>query len=179
MTRGMRNGLILAAVHLAIVGSLGVKLLADRATRPRVWVRAAPVDPNLPIRGRYLSLRLVVDHYERMPSPTVLPGMAPGQVTTIWGEPKMVRFEARDGRLSATGSDVDTGVTGHIARRASGEVVVLDPVAFFIPESVRDPSIRRAGEELWAEVTLPRRGPPRPIRLGVKKDGTLTPLIPK
>ena len=52
MTRGTRNGLILAAIHLAIVGSLGVKLLADRAMLPRAWVRAAPVDPNLPIRGR-------------------------------------------------------------------------------------------------------------------------------
>ncbi len=176
MTRGMRNGLILAAIQLAIVASLGVKLLADRANCPRVWVRTAPVDPNLPIRGRYLSLRLVVDHYERMPSPTVLRGMAPGQVTTIWGEPKMVRFEVRDGRLTATGSDVDTGVLGHVIRRGDRESLELDPVAFFISESVRDPSIRRAGEELWAEVTIPRRGPPRPIRLGVKKNGTLTPL---
>jgi hypothetical protein len=30
--------------------------------------------------------------------------------------------------------------------------------------------------EVWAEVTLPRRGPPRPIRLGIKKDGVVTPL---
>ncbi|MCZ6514734.1 MAG: hypothetical protein O6850_02600 [Acidobacteria bacterium] len=30
--------------------------------------------------------------------------------------------------------------------------------------------------QLWAEVTLPRQGPPRPIRLGVKKEGLLTPL---
>ena len=57
MTRGTRNGLILAAIHLAIVGSLGVKLLADRAMLPRAWVRAAPVDPNLPIRGRYVQIR--------------------------------------------------------------------------------------------------------------------------
>ena len=34
MTRGVRNGLILAALHLALVGSLGVKLLADCATSP-------------------------------------------------------------------------------------------------------------------------------------------------
>jgi hypothetical protein len=36
--------------------------------------------------------------------------------------------------------------------------------------------VRAPGEELWVEVTLPRRGPPRPIRLAVKKDGVLTPL---
>jgi hypothetical protein len=50
------------------------------------------------------------------------------------------------------------------------------PVAVFIPEHLLDPSFRPAGEELWAEVTLPRRGPPRPIRLGVMRDGRLTPL---
>lgn len=110
-----RKGLIVALVHLAIVGSLGAKLLYDRATRPREWVHVLPVDPDLPIRGRYVRLR-------------------------IEGRP------------------------------------LDDQIAFFIPEHVPDPSIREAGEELWAEVTLPRRGPPRPIRLGVKKNGVLTPL---
>jgi hypothetical protein len=54
--------------------------------------------------------------------------------------------------------------------------VLALPVAFFIPEHVLDPSRRPAGEELWVEVTVPGKGPPRPIRLGVKKDGALTPL---
>jgi hypothetical protein len=49
-------------------------------------------------------------------------------------------------------------------------------IAFFIPEHVADPSIRPAGEELWAEVTVPPKGPPRPIQLGVMKNGLLTPL---
>jgi hypothetical protein len=51
-----------------------------------------------------------------------------------------------------------------------------EPVAFFIPERVPDPSQRAAGEELWVEVTIPKKGPPRPIRLGVKKGDTLTVL---
>jgi hypothetical protein len=176
MTRGMRNGLILALIHLAIVGSLGVKLLADRATRPRVWVRAAPVDPNLPIRGRYVSLRLEIDRFGNMPPPVERPGFPAGRNGTWWAAPKAVRLEVHDGRLSANGSDVDTGVMGHVVKRPGGEVLELDPVAFFIPDSARDPSIRPAGEELWAEVTIPRRGGPRPIRLGVKKNGALTPL---
>ena len=49
-------------------------------------------------------------------------------------------------------------------------------VVFFIPQNVPDPSRRAAGEELWVEVSLPKKGAPRPIRLGVKKDGVLTPL---
>src|SRR4029434_97727 len=55
------KGLVLAAVHVGLVAALGAKLLYDRATRPRVWTLAAPYDPNLPIRGRYVSLQLVVE----------------------------------------------------------------------------------------------------------------------
>jgi hypothetical protein len=29
---------------------------------------------------------------------------------------------------------------------------------------------------LWAEVTIPRKGPPRPIRLGVKRNGRIQPV---
>jgi hypothetical protein len=41
---------------------------------------------------------------------------------------------------------------------------------------VDDPSRRQRGEEPWVEITIPRAGAPRPIRLGVRKDGQLTPL---
>jgi hypothetical protein len=54
--------------------------------------------------------------------------------------------------------------------------VVSAQTAFFVPEHLPDPSRRAAGEELWIEATIPRKGPPRPIRLGVKKDGIITPL---
>ena len=109
----LAKGLIVAALHTALTASLGAKLLIDRATRPREWVHVLPVDPDSPLRGRYVRLRI----------------------------------EGRSEQL-----------------------------AFFIPEHVPDPSIRPEGEELWAEVTIPKRGAPRPIRLAVKKDGVLTPL---
>jgi hypothetical protein len=48
-----------------------------------------------------------------------------------------------------------------------------EPLAYFIPEDVEDPSRRR---DLWVEVTVPPTGAPRPIRLGVKQDGALAPL---
>ena len=53
-----RKGLILAAFQCLLVLSLSGKLLYDRSTCPRVWVKTAQWDPNLPIRGRYLALRL-------------------------------------------------------------------------------------------------------------------------
>jgi len=51
------------------------------------------------------------------------------------------------------------------------------PLAFFITEHIPDPSRRPPGEELWVEVTIPKKGPPRPIRIGIKKaDGPIVPL---
>jgi len=49
-------------------------------------------------------------------------------------------------------------------------------VAYFLPPNVPDPSRRAEGEELWVEVSVPKSGAPRPIRLGVKRNGVLTPL---
>jgi hypothetical protein len=51
-------------------------------------------------------------------------------------------------------------------------------VVFFVPEhqtEVDSLRSRRNSPELWAEVTIPRKGPPRPIRLGIKKDGQIQP----
>ena len=161
MTLGTRRGLLIAAIHVAIVCSLGAKLLVDRATRPRVWARVAPYDPNLPIRGRYVSLQIE---------------------GTLEGIPASgsedVTLAAQNGSLLFVPTQRTTGLTVLSRRRPDGTAVAVltQPVAFFIPEHQVDPSVRARSEELWAEVTLPSHGPPRPIRLGVKKDGRLTPL---
>jgi hypothetical protein len=160
MNSAKTRGLVIAALHLAMVASLGGKLLADRAMRPRVWARAAPIDPNLPIRGRYVQLRVEA-------APTT-------GVEKVAG---LVRLSKEGDRLVATSVTGSDGLYAHSITRNGELVVVVDhSVAYFIPEHVPDPSRRPDGEELWVEVTLPRGGPPRPIRLGVKKDGQLTPL---
>jgi hypothetical protein len=160
MSPQLRKGLIVAALHVALVASLGAKMVADRASRPRVWARVAPADPDLPIRGRYVRM--------------AIQGAAAGTVHSIY-----------DGRFQPTVSNNelvfvpagDGGLFGRVQQRDGRYIVVLrEPLAFFIPEHVPDPSIRPAGEELWVEVTLPRHGAPRPVRLGVMKNGTLTPL---
>jgi len=162
MTAGMRKGLIVAAIHLALVSSLGAKLVIDRATRPRVWARTYPVDPDHPLRGRYVLMRVQAEAI----------GFVRGQ--SIEG----VKLVARGETLGLEAVSEDTGLTAHVTTTRDGrEVAVLDqPLAYFIPEHVHDPSQRSPGEELWVEVTLPKRGGPRPIRLGVKKDGVVTPL---
>ena len=56
----LRKGLLLGALQVALVASLGAKLAWDRHRLPRAWAKAATYDPNLPIRGRYLALQLEV-----------------------------------------------------------------------------------------------------------------------
>jgi hypothetical protein len=65
----------------------------------------------------------------------------------------------------------------NVQRRDNNLVAIINgETAYFLPEHKNGPILRNRGEELWIEATIPRKGPPRPIRLGVRKDGVLTPL---
>jgi uncharacterized membrane-anchored protein len=159
------KGLILAVLHAAIVISVGAKLLYDRATQPRVWVETIPVDPDLPIRGRYIRLQLMVT--------------APAISSH---EARRVKLRVENHRLIAEPDAAPSALSElHVVwrTRPGGEAVAIlsPPVAFFLPEHARDASVRAHGEELWVEVSVPKKGAPRPIRLGVKKgDAPITPL---
>lgn len=164
MSAGVRNGLIVAILHVALVSGLGIKFVADRMTRPRVWARVAPYDPNLPIRGRYVRLQLEVT-----PLDGTLP--APDQSRVP------VDLQVRNEVLVAVPASRSNGLfLRGFERQGQRRAALTQPIAYFIPEHVSDPSQRPAGEELWVEVTIPKHGAPRPIRLGVIKNGTLTPL---
>jgi hypothetical protein len=152
------RGAVVAALQCLMVLSLAGKYAVDRARLPRVWAKTAPVDPNLPLRGRYVRMRLEVE---------VAGDAAPRAWTPV-------RLDAVSGSLTATPESTPTGVT--ITRTGDRQWTIAEPVAFFIPERAPDPSRRAPGEELWVEVTVPKHGAPRPIRLGVRKDGVLTPL---
>lgn len=167
------KGLVIAVVHVGLVASLGAKLLYDRAMQPRVWALAAPYDPSLPIRGRYVSLRLAVEP-RGVQETKFGPGWQPPKSVTLSVEGERLVAEAEPQRSGYDASDLHV----QFVQRRGEKLAVLDkPVAFFIPEHVPDPSIRPQGEELWVEVTIPKKGPPRPIRLGVKTgDGPIVPL---
>jgi hypothetical protein len=207
--RPLYKGLLLAAIHVALVCSLGAKLLYDRHSRPRVWAETRAYDPDLPIRGRYLSLQLIVEAEGFTPPKTR------GELNT-WGagEEKHARLEVRNGKLFAVKDDSgDYSIWYSPApwvampqlpkRDCEKELpekqptcwdqqtleqnrVPIDfplvaalqqPVLYYIPEHALDPTpLRIDKKELWAEVTLPKKGPPRPIQLALKKDGLWTPL---
>jgi hypothetical protein len=176
------RGCVLATLQVSLVATLGAKLLYDRATYPRVWARAVPFDPDAPIRGRYVSLQLEVDA-------PALPVPAVPEAQRLWrsvGEPVPVTVAAENGRLVARrDAQAEPGAGYRLDRDAvsfrqarDGRVfpVLARPVLYFIPEHAADPSNRQPGEELWVEVTLPAKGPPRPIRLGVKTGEA--PIVP-
>jgi len=56
-----KTSIALLLIQLALVSSIAAKYIYQRSTCPRVWTRAAAYDPELVMRGRYLSLRLTVD----------------------------------------------------------------------------------------------------------------------
>ena len=58
--RALRSGIGLAAVQAVLMLSTGVLFWIDREISPRAWVATAPVDPNLPIRGRYITMTMLV-----------------------------------------------------------------------------------------------------------------------
>lgn len=173
------KGVIVAVLQIALVVSMGGKMLYDRATRPRVWVRTANYDPDLPIRGRYVSLRLEA-------TPEEFGDKELQDASRRYGYSKSVKLEAKDGKLVAVPAQENENTDISVIVRtvylpgtppiASQGTFIQEPVAFFIPENAQNPTRLNSGEELWVEVTVPKKGLPRPIRLGIKKDGVLTPL---
>jgi hypothetical protein len=162
----LTKGIAVAVLHLLIVLSLGGKLLYDRAHCPRVWVRTGWIDPDLPIRGRYMSLQLQVQ------SPWIKPSKE------YWWN--SVTLAVENGTLVARKSEADTGLSISSWRNPQTQPPAamhsLDqPVVFFLPANADFPQIK-PGVELWAEVTIPRKGPPRPIQLALKRGTQWTPL---
>jgi hypothetical protein len=115
-----------------------------------------PADPNLPVRGRYLSLRLLVENANN--------DQTHGFVRC--------RLAVENGRLVSHPDSEGTNTISYFRNRW-----ILDkPVAFFIAEHASDPTRQFAGQPLFALVTVPPKGDPRPIELAIAKNGQLVPL---
>lgn len=166
----MHKRLLLGALQIVLVLSLGAKLLYDRVTRPRVWVLTAVYDPELPIRGRYLS--------ERLKIPSVGFTYSGKNVQNSWFENRNWAYlEIRDGQLIAKSDGPGPGMWIYLQKNPNGSVEAWseEPVLVFIPDLADIPTLN-PGQEMWVEVTIPKQGQPRPIRIGIKKDGVITPL---
>ena len=183
--------LVLLAFQLVLVGSIAAKYLYQRWTCPRVWTRAAAFDPSLPMRGRYLSLQLVVDGCQstlqsakQAQFPRALDGTQGGTRYAVRSMENF-RFPARiaveNNKLVAIRvPDPEGAHPGELIVAAPGtpceDMRLLRPVDFYIPEHAVDPTGLKPGQELWIEVTLPPKGPPRPIQLALKENNAWHPL---
>ena len=162
---------MIALLQVALLAAVGGKLLYDRAVLPKAWIETAGVDPDLPIRGRYVALNLVLPAVEEAP--------IAASATLAYG-----RVEKRGDHAVAVlagGEPVMSNAAHPLAfvrnvGLAGARWQTLVPVAFFLPEHARDPTLGRQPGELWIEATLPPRGAPRPVRLGLRRDQRIEPL---
>src|SRR5947199_6971290 len=100
-----RKGVLLAVLQLAIVASLAAKYAIDRARFPRVWAQTVAYDPDLPIRGRYLSVRLRVDA-DRVYGASQPPKSIQGN---FWGDIAEADLHAENAPLVASPAPRPTG----------------------------------------------------------------------
>jgi hypothetical protein len=147
------------------------------------------------MRGRYLALELTVDGCQStLPSaknanfPRDVNGaVKPGPYVL---RPNAVEFRANLKVVNNTlvavrpegqeiGSTEDSSAGEEVvgtAGSACNQMQLASSTAFFISDTAQSPLPLKPGQELWIEVTVPPKGPPRPIQLALKDNGAWKPL---
>ena len=186
-----KASLAVLVIQLLLVSSIAVKYLYQRSTCPRVWTRTVMYDPSLIMRGRYLTMQLMVDGCQStLPSakqagfPRNLDGVPNGRDFSIAASQPVV-FPAK---LAVNGNKLvairipenDDLASGQNVLAVSGascdQLRLSDPVNFYLAEHATSPLPVKPGQELWVEVTVPPKGPPRPIQLALQDNGSWKPL---
>ena len=162
----LQKGFLFAVLQVLLVSSLGAKLLWDRANSPRGWALTQGFDPDLPIRGRYVSISLVVNADKVFPNLLKPLDTSPRNVYVS----SNVFLTVENGRVVANPADRYTGLSVGSPQLHDGEVLATlsPPVVYFLPEHAADPLRGHPRGTLFLEVTIPGKGPPRPIRFGSK-----------
>jgi len=181
---------VLLVVQFLLVCAVAAKYLYERWSCPRVWTRAVAYDPELPMRGRYLALQLMVDGcqstlpsaklatFPRDVNGAVKPGVyfvRPQQVEFRANlkveNNKLVALRIEGAESSAAGEEISAMPGG-----PCDQMHLADGTDFFVGEHAQSPLPLKPGEELWVEVTVPPQGPPRPIQMALKDNGAWRPL---
>lgn len=145
------------AVQLALVGSIAVRYLYQRSNCPRVWVRTETYDPVGLLRGRYLSVQLLVNGCQStLPSAEdiVMPrdtnGVPTGKRYTVrkgivWPLQFSARLKVDGNRLLAI--RVPESEESYVGQRviagpgsACDAMRLLEPVPFYLPEHAKVPA---------------------------------------
>jgi hypothetical protein len=147
------------------------------------------------MRGRYLALRLTVDGcqstlpsakdatFPRKVDGTVKPGPYVLRENTNWFR---VNLKVVNNTLVAVRPEGQEAA-GQEDSRAGQEIQgsagapcdqmwLASPVDLFIADTAQSPLPLKPNQELWIEVTVPPKGPPRPLQLALKDNGVWKPL---
>ncbi len=182
--------LALLLIQLAIVSTVAAKYLYQRWTCPRVWTRAIAYDPELPLRGRYLELQLTVDGCQStLPSakdaafPHKYDGTVKAGPYTLRQDTNWFRanLKVEDNRLVAMRIEgQENSSAGELVEGSAGtpcdQMRLTFSTDFFVSDTAQSPLPLKPNQELWIEVTVPPKGPPRPLQLALKDNGTWKPL---
>lgn len=178
-----RRAAWLIVVQCAVVCAVAGKYWYERATLPRVWVRAEQVDPESLIRGRYLMLNPLVDacglprneatlskteHWDFSVRPARhIPAKAwEWQVTTQAVNGKLAVKDAADSRYKSNVFRVS------LPKDKPCDLIVLESdLELYVPENAKIDLPAQGKGDVWVEVTVPNVGPPRPIQLATNVDG--------
>jgi hypothetical protein len=167
-------GAVLLLLQVLIVLTIAGKYWYERQTRPRVWVRTEQYDPDLPLRGRYLAMRLVLDAC----------GLAKENPIRTSPRSRVWQWHVS---LSASGGKLVPHVEKAWQRGNVGTLTLSDDhpcdratmsgeQLLFIPDRAQLPLPLKPGQDLWVEVTVPASGPPRPIQVAVSGADGFHPL---
>jgi len=149
----MRNSFLVGAVHALLVLVVWLNYSWAQSRMPRAWTLTTPFDPYDLLRGRYVRLGLLARTSEPL-------------------KDGIGQLKVKDGLLYISPADCCTFYSSH-SSGGGAYVRLSQPASYFIPQGIPDPSILKPGEELWVEVTVPPKGDPLPLRLGVKSgDGS-------
>lgn len=186
-----RVSIALLLIQVLIVSTVALKYFYQRATCPRVWTRTIAYDPTLIMRGRYLSLQLTVDGCNStLPSaknaqfPRNVNGTPSSPNFTV-NAPDAVWFQAhlavKDNKLIAIRApeSESSAATQNVSASPGAtcdQMRLSVPVDFYISEHANDPTFLKQGQQLWIEVTVPPKGPPRPLQLALKDNEGWKPL---
>jgi hypothetical protein len=182
--------LALLAIQLVLVSSVAGKYLYERWTCPRVWTRAIGYDPELMMRGRYLSLQLVVDGCRSTLPPRAdtayrHDGVGASNPVShpVAAQPVTFRADLKLDHNTLTAVRITNDESGTRGEEVSAvpdapcsAMRLVTPVDFYLSEHTQAPLQLKAGQELWIEVTMPPAGPPRPLQVAVKQNGRWRPL---
>lgn len=180
----LTKGAVVALIQVLIVCSLGAKLLYDRRMRPQAWFLTQRYDPNLPIRGRYLSLQVEMKD-PRSPEEIQQKFASELQIYKNQRYNTFYGFGQECGSIGLRGGSPvaefgDSPFCDNLRfqrwNSSNGPTVlrVMEPVLFFIPDTAKDPTPLARGDELRVLATIPAKAHPGQSPWGSRRRGKQT-----